>query len=606
MHAVAPPAREAHLHPRATPSALQSRHVNTLLAFIGVVAILVFGWRLTVPAWLDDAIRALESPWAPVAVGLASSAIIAWVWCSLPPIPTVHDEAAYVLQARIYAAFHWTAPGRPLPEFFEQYHVFVTPRLFAKYWPGHSLALVPGIWLGMPALVPILCVGVTSAALFSLARRIANPLVALVAALLWITAPGVLHLDTYLSESTSGALWVLGWLALLQWYRTGARRWLLCLALCVGWGAMTRPYTWLLYALPVGGVVLPRIVSHRAWSDLAWSGAVITAFLCILVLWCLHTTGQPFLSPYTLYTKTYLPNDVLGFGYAGHTPLRPLNADMQHFAEWTHGIHAPHVLSALPHELVQRVTAIGRGMWPSYRAALLPFLVFALVPITAEVWFGLASCVLLVLGYLMYAHSPDWTSYYFEILPALAIATALGLWRFGSLVGGAQERRRRTGPRTALVSATAAMVLIVLALLPSSIQNVSEAQSDTVIRTMYHRRFRDAMANLPGDKLIVFVRYAPRHSPHKSLISNDPDLIRARVWTVYDRGPDDIRLLRLAPNRVPYLYDEAQRAFTKLDTTEMARVASLSTDDTRPAPTATMGNALPYASTPTDFRGKQR
>ena len=53
----------------------------------------------------------------------------------------------------------------------------------------------------------------------------------------------------------------------------------------------------------------------------------------------------------------------------------------------------------------------------------------------------------------------------------------------------------------------------------------------------YHRDFRDAVCSMaPGEHIMVFIRYAPNHSPHMSLVTNEPDLNAARVWTVYDRG----------------------------------------------------------------------
>jgi hypothetical protein len=49
------------------------------------------------------------------------------------------------------------------------------------------------------------------------------------------------------------------------------------------------------------------------------------------------------------------------------------------------------------------------------------------------------------------------------------------------------------------------------------------------------------------------------HSPHESLVHNEPDLASARVWTVYDHGPDNVRLIHLDQGPQPYLYDEERR-----------------------------------------------
>ena len=76
----------------------------------------------------------------------------------------------------------------------------------------------------------------------------------------------------------------------------------------------------------------------------------------------------------------------------------------------------------------------------------------------------------------------------------------------------------------------------------------------------YQRGFLDAVNRLPAEKAIVFVRYGPEHNPHLSLINNDPDLPSARRWFVYDRGPDNLRLMRTAPDRAAFLFDDANHS----------------------------------------------
>src|SRR5260370_11675979 len=112
---------------------------------------------------------------AAVVCGVVTALLTWWVWGSLDQVAVFHDEAAYLLQAKIFASGRWAAPARPLPEFFEQFHVLVTPVFASKYWPGHSLLMVPGVWLGLPGLVPVLLSGLTGALCFGLARRGGTP-----------------------------------------------------------------------------------------------------------------------------------------------------------------------------------------------------------------------------------------------------------------------------------------------------------------------------------------------------------------------------------------------------------------------------------------------
>jgi hypothetical protein len=73
-----------------------------------------------------------------------------------------------------------------------------------------------------------------------------------------------------------------------------------------------------------------------------------------------------------------------------------------------------------------------------------------------------------------------------------------------------------------------------------------------------------AVRTLPPKPSIIFVRYAPDHYAHLSLVRNDPFLAESGRWFVYDRGPENARLIAAAPDRVPYLADEASERFVPL------------------------------------------
>ena len=125
-----------------------------LLTFIVAVllSILDQGDRLT------RGERIFDSRLLPWICGAATAVAVAFVWPDLNAPGAYHDERAYVVQARLLASFSWTAPTPPVPMAWEMAHMFVEPRVFAKYPPGHAIALVPGVWLGMTALMPVLLV----------------------------------------------------------------------------------------------------------------------------------------------------------------------------------------------------------------------------------------------------------------------------------------------------------------------------------------------------------------------------------------------------------------------------------------------------------------
>jgi hypothetical protein len=493
---------------------------------------------------------------APVVCGVVTALLTWWVWGSLDQVPVFHDEAAYLLQAKIFASGRWTAPARPLPEFFEQYHVLVTPVLASKYWPGHSLLMVPGVWLGLAGLVPVLLSGLTGALCFALARRVSTPMVAVVTWLFWTTASGNLHWRaSYFSEVTTSALWLLGWWALLDWYETGRRAALLAVAAGIGWSAITRPLTALVYAIPVGVVVVRRCYTRHSWRDLGLALALGTALVGVIPLWSARTTGDWRTTPYVLWARLYFPFTL------SDRPARPLPPDMERFEEPIKDLVRSHTLAALPGELVQRTRQIGTDLWHGWRVIFLSFAVFGLFALPMAARLALATAVLLVLSQLTFAHYPGWSLYYLELQPVLALLTGLG-------VGVAAPRLRASLGADRL---TWLAVIVGTAALPLVFLDLRASRRTLEHRQDYVRGFATLVQQIPAAKAIVFVRYLPTHNVHVSLIANDPDLARAHAWVVYDRGPDNARLLALAPDRAPYLYDEATNTLAALARPPSAR-----------------------------------
>jgi hypothetical protein len=507
------------------------------------------------------ALRALQSRWAPVAVGALTSAFHTWIWGGLRVIPVLHDEAAYVLQARIFAGGRWAAPSPPLPEFFEQFHVFVTPALAPKYPPGHALVMVPGAWLGVPGLVPVLLSGLSAALIFILGRRLVGPGAGLAAAVLWATAPGVLRwIPTYFSQGTTTALWLLSWWLLLRWRRTRRPGLLAALSAAVALGGITRPLTMIVFALPVAAVVLWDVVRGRLWRQTAVALAAGLAVCAIVPLWSAGTLGDWRRNPYREYSRVYFPFDAPGFGPDSTAPQRPLPPDMTGWMVQGGAMRAAHVPATLPRALRLRTRVAWRDAFRGWRVWLAVAAIAAMLMAPAAAYVALATCALLLLAYLLFYAPPSSSLYYAEAQPVLAFFAALGLAR----AAGAYARRTSPG-----VEAEAGarrdwmMAAMLLAMLPGFAADAGVERRGRAHLRASQEEFLAQVRTLP-DRSVVFVRYGPLHNNHLSLIRNEPDAARARVWTVYDRGADNARLLRTAPDRVPFLYDEASKRMVRL------------------------------------------
>lgn len=523
------------------------------LAVIAAVVVLLRRFRPT----LDFAplTRPLDGRAAPLIVGVISAAVTWWLWGTLSATPYIHDEVAMLLQARIFALFRWASPSPPLPEFFEQFHVFVTPSVAPKYPPGHALLLVPGVWLGLPGLMSVVLTGVTGGMLFLLARRFSNGLIALVAWFIWLVAPAALRFrPSYFSEITTGAIWLVAWWTLLRYRETNARRWLVALAALVAWGGITRPVTMMVFALPVGLVVAHTVWKRRAWGDVAAALPLALAICAIVPLWGRSVLGEWGKNPYSHYQTVYFPIENPGLGVDSTPPLRAVPPDMQKFNSYALEMHQGHTAERLPEVLKARLLEIRRGVWGDHYFLFLLAIVGALV-MPLPVALALGTCAAVPLAYLWIAHQPFWIIYYLELFPVLAFLSALGLWQFVTVL--AELAPRRVSRDRALgLPALATAVGVLLWMASPALDAHMLWRQRLAAAPAYHRTFQEMLAKIPDQRAVVFVRYAPNADVHLSLTNNEPDPKTARVWAVHDLGHENIRLLQAAPDRTPYLYEE--------------------------------------------------
>ena len=496
---------------------------------------------------------------AMVAVVFALTFLVLWVsWAAWNPIPVVHDEMAYVLQAQIFARGMWALPSPPLPDFWAQPHVLVEPALAAKYFPGHALMMTPGALLGWPALMPLVLQSTVGALLYVLARRVSSGAVAFLAWIIWLTSPMVLYFGpTYFSESTTTVCWLAGWYALLEWRARRELGWLLAVALFTGWDAITRPLTGLAYAIPVGIVVLRDVIALRRWRDFGLACAVGVLVLGILPLWSAQTTHDWRVTPLALYTRMYMPYDVPGFGLDTTPPAHAVTPDLYQLNRTYSYMHLNHHLSGLASTFITRAYDLSVSIWSVSGRVLMVLAVLGIVTLNGATAFAVLSGAWLLVAYLVYGTPRAWTLYYYEAVPAFAYLTAAGLAWVVSLIG--RPRNAIAAPTfhwrsqrwsRALAAAAVVLVLPGLAALLTIRRQHAGDRKDLA-------RFEKLLTSIHDPKAVVFVRYAGMHNPHTTFVRNVADPVTERIWVVYDRGEaENARLLALAPARNAYLFDE--------------------------------------------------
>ncbi|HEY2374655.1 MAG TPA: glycosyltransferase family 39 protein [Gemmatimonadaceae bacterium] len=520
--------------------------------------------------------RALNSRWAPLVAGLASGVVSWWLWGSLSRTPVIHDESAYLLQAQLFAHLRWTGAAPPIPEFFEQLHVLVDGALASKYPPGNSLVLTLGVLLGVPGLPVVLLNASAGALMYVLARRISGGVVALFTWVVWQSSfPDIYYHANYMSESVTGLTWLMTWWGILRWRDGDGRRWLVVAAAAVAWCMITRPVTGLALGMVAMSVVSWRCRRTRAWPDLVPAVSAAAFILAIIPLWSWRTTGDPRVMPLTYYTKTYVPFDKPGFASgADDRPSARLPRDLLRIQYAFYQEHLRHTIANLPKIAWARITMLDRDAFYEWRGGLRLFALLGLLALSVEGWIALVAFIAQFVLYLSYAHPAWWTMYYVECTPVLAFITALGMTRVlasvyrakpvGSVALPRSLTRTVAAMRMALASpaatdgrrlATAALVIAAVGLVATG-----AVTRQVKVTLGQDHSFYDAFAQLvrqiPEKQAIVFVRYTDKHPDGLSLVRNVPDLDQAPVWTVYDRGEDNARLMALAPDRAPYLFDE--------------------------------------------------
>lgn len=503
--------------------------------------------------------RLLQVHYIPFALATINALLVWWMLgFELSPVPQIQDEAAYLLQAGIFARGRWTEIAPPLPEFFAQMHVFTTPVLASKYPPGTSLFLTPFVSIGFPALGPMVLAGVTGALIFVLAQRVGNGVIAVLAWVIWTTSPWALRWQaTFLSQTVTVTLWLTALYFLLRYREDQRPRSLIALATTVGFCAITRPMTALALALPVGVVVMRSIWRSRAWQPLTAAVLTGSAIVGILPLQNRMTTGDWRVSPLVKYSREYLPSDFPGFGFDSSQRVAPLPLDLDRSRRELFEARRQHTLEALPRTLLHRWVRSLAIVANGWRVGLIPLILLGALVMPAAGVLAFAMSIGLLLAYAFHSHWLQWSQYYLEAAPAYALALAAGIWGLASwVIRGWPVIRRRTlwdgtEPRVAVACLVTAVALGIPGLLrvPTTISNYQT-------EVTYQRRFGQALRLVQKDphNTIVFVEYGLHHNAHFPLVRNVPNLTDARTWIAYERGRDDLRLMRLAPERRAYIY----------------------------------------------------
>ena len=280
------------------------------LAIFGVVAWLVasvLGDRLhgaadRAGAWIGARRPATLAAAGVLALACVLLAVSMFVFRHRPHLV---DSVVQLFQAKIFAAGMTAAPVPTERAFFATLHmVFDASGWYAQYPPGHSLLLVPGVWLGTAWIVPVALTIGTWLALVVFAETVWGRATAIATGALLLLCPFFWFMGASFMNHVSTLFFVsLALVALARWEseaggpargRGYGMAWAGLAGLALGAAFLSRPLT----ALAVG-LVLGAASLHRR----EWRGALVGAlgFLAVGAVYLTYnaaTTGDPFLPGY--------------------------------------------------------------------------------------------------------------------------------------------------------------------------------------------------------------------------------------------------------------------------------------------------------------------
>lgn len=377
----------------------------------------------------DRANTSRRLPWPVLAAaGFVFVFCAAYNYFVFEHVPHVHDEIAYLFQARIFLTGHFSAPPPCAPDSFDFPHMVNIGRWFSIYPPGFPALLALGLLLGVPWLVNPLLGGVAVILIYLLGAEVHSRRVGILAAVLSGVSLWMLLMSSSLMSHTAsmaaGALFVLFAFRSLRAPTIGNG---LAAGLGLGAAILIRPVN---AALLAASFLLVLVVRTLREFKIRWKNVLALALMTGLAVgfylyYNAATTGDPFKPG---YIARYGPAYSVVFGRAATLDYNftPLYSFMQ---------------------IGQNLGAINRYLfgWP----------LTSLWPLLFVVWGwlrrreGRGRDLLLLSGFLtmLVGFFFFWGAFiafgarmYFEAFPLLVLLTARGLDAAPGLLAGVLRR----------------------------------------------------------------------------------------------------------------------------------------------------------------------
>ena len=484
------------------------------------------------------------------------------------PEPQVGDEHAFLLAGETFAAGRLTNPAHPFWPHLETFHVLQQPTYMAMYPPGQGLLLSLGIvaW-GSPIVGVWLSVAAAAAAITRALQLFGPARWALVGGLLFGARLGVF---SYWSWSYwGGALAALGGALTLAGAAGLGRRASASHGLTLGAGlsilAVTRPFEGIAVGLPAivaAGVRLLRRSPGPSSRRFPVAAAILAVAPVLAALaghaaWNRAVTGSAWTFPYALQRATYAVSRHLVWQGPRPEPVYRHEVLRDFYTRWE------------PESFGRFGTRSDGGAGPAaYVAKLGPIWTFFFGPVLTPVLLfapqvlarrrnRLVAATLAGAG-LAFLATAWWIVPHYAA-PATAAFWVVALEGLRRLRVAARRARLRPGTPVAVVCSVLLVVSAARLAAPHLGLRLAAwppAWYSTVRYAGYTRNALQEELVRRGGRHVVFVRYAPGHSPHLEWVYNGADLAAAPVLWARSMGAEaDARLVRHEAGRTVWLLE---------------------------------------------------
>jgi hypothetical protein len=505
-----------------------------LKCIAGVIAMalvmLLFRQRLADVFSSSEAALSRFAQRKPLAIAIIFIGVIAVRLAVLPflpvPVPTIHDEASYLLMADTFVHGRLANPPHPMWVSFETFHIIWFPKYASMYPPAQGAALALGKLLGHPWIGVLLSNAAMCAAILWMLQAWLPARWALLGGFIAAAKLGIASywMNSYWGGAMAGLGGALVLGALARLLRGAKIRDAVILGLGLAILANSRPYEGIVFAVPAGGYFLWWLVGkiptrHSRPVRLAKALFPVTVVLILTAIFMGYynwsVTGGVLLFPHRLNAHIY-NTPPLFLWQRPAPPIEYRNAQFQDFYnDWARNEYQrtwPDIWQVS----LQKTARFAFAYFWQGSLLLLPGFYFIFRDRKMRL-FLLTLLLVTVSVYLVV-----WSNAHYAA-PVTCILFALQIQALRYV-----RQMRLFGANVGLLLSRTAILLLLL----STANNVTLHACDTLLWTcagnQSRARIEKQLNNSPG-KHLVMVRYSEDHNIHEEWVFNGADLDGAKV-----------------------------------------------------------------------------